>query len=132
MYLCLPLCLLIQGVGPIDVSKESYWSLSNLFGKVPANIKKSSNESVKSCFIFLSLQLTYAINKVQLKMLQITSHTAQQTVTVKCKNLQLGSHQPKFTGGFKKTRLAPQVLSSGCDVSFNKYTEKAWSIIIHC
>ena len=48
----LPLCLLIQGVGPIDVSKESYWSLSNLFGKVPANIKKSSNESVKSCFIF--------------------------------------------------------------------------------
>lgn len=63
------------------------------------------------------MQLTYAINKVQLKMLQITSHTAQQTVSIKCKNLQLGSHQPKFTGGFKKASLAPQVLSNGCDVS---------------
>ena len=63
------------------------------------------------------MQLTYAINKVQLKMLQITSHTAQQRVSIKCKNLQLGSHQPKFTGGFKKASLAPQVLSNGCDVS---------------
>jgi hypothetical protein len=52
-----------------------------------------------------------------LKMLQITSHTAQQTVSIKCRNLQLGSHQPKFTGGFKKASLAPQVLSNGCDVS---------------
>ena len=26
--------LLMQNAGPVDVSKESYWSLSNLFGKV--------------------------------------------------------------------------------------------------
>ena len=73
--------------------------------------------TVRQLYLTFVMQLTYAINKVQLKMLQITSHTAQQTVSIKCKNLQLGSHQPKFTGGFKKASLAPQVLSNGCDVS---------------
>lgn len=90
--------------GPVDVSKESYWSLSNLFGK-----------------------LRYAINKVQLKMLQITSHTAQQTVTIKCQNLQLGNHQPKFAGGFKKASLAPQVLSNGCDESSSSEATSVFS-----
>ena len=66
--------------------------------------------------LFLSFQLSYAINKVQLKMLQITSHTAQQTVTVRCKNLQLSNHQPLFTG-FRKSKLAPETTASGCNVS---------------
>ena len=113
--------IFLQNAGAVDVSKESYWSLSNLFGKVQANVEEFSYLRMHSNIIiilifFLYMQLTYAINKVQLKMLQITSHTAQQTVTIKCKNLQLGSHQPKFTG-FKKTSLAPEVLSNGCDVN---------------
>lgn len=77
------------------------------------------------------MQLTYAINKVQLKMLQITSHTAQQTVTIKCKNLQLGSNQPKFTGGFKRASLAPQVLSNGCDVSLSLCMSLKRTKILH-
>jgi len=66
---------------------------------------------------FVPWQFSYTISKVQLKMLQITSLRAQQTVTIHCKNLGLGQKEPAFRGFRKGTSMQPEVVSSGCVVS---------------
>jgi len=66
---------------------------------------------------FVPWQFLYTISKVQLKMLQITSLRAQQTVTIHCKNLGLGQKEPAFRGFRKGTSMQPEVVSSGCVVS---------------
>lgn len=66
----------------------------------------------------VSMQFQYDINTVQMKMLQITSHQAQQQVTIRCKNLAID--QPKFRGFKKGTHIAPELTSNGCDVSHCK------------
>lgn len=82
-------------------------------------------------YLLVSLQFKYDINKVQLKMLQITSHEAQQRVTIRCKNLAID--QPKFRGFKKGTHLTAEILQSGCEVSskdFKLCTEFCLSVYL--
>ena len=62
------------------------------------------------------LQFTYSVSKAQLKMLQVTSNQAQQTVTIQCRNVGTSSNPASFTGFRRGVRLHPNTLSNGCEV----------------
>lgn len=59
----------------------------------------------------------YDINKVQLKMLQITSRHAEQHVTIRCHNLAFDDRDVMFHTMKAGSSISPQVFSSGCSVS---------------
>lgn len=69
-------------------------------------------------YIFLS-QVKYNINKVQLKMLQITSRHAEQAVTVHCKNLAFKDRELMFHTMKSGSFIKPHTFSDGCSVSQN-------------
>ena len=80
---------------------------------------------VKTCTISLqrsiplsitSVQFTYSITKAQLKMLQVTSDKAQQTVTIQCRNVETANNPASFTGFRRGIQLKPRTLSNGCEV----------------
>lgn len=75
----------------VEVSSESYWSLSNLYG-----------------------QFASVINKVQLKMLQVTSRSAEQLLTIRCQKVELASKKPSFRGFNRKGLAVPEPLSDTC------------------
>ena len=65
----------------------------------------------------MSAQIKYGINKVQLKMLQITSRRAEQALTIHCKNLAFVDEQLTFRGFKSGTTLRARSLKNGCSVS---------------
>ena len=75
-----------------------------------------------SCVVWLSsvlsrlLQFASTISKVQLKMLQITSHVAEQSLTLRCRNLDTLTKHPTFKGFGKRAAVTPELLSNGCKV----------------
>ena len=121
-------CFCIQrsnSLEPVDLDKASYLSLSGLLDEQVAMFNFCSHKEFSYDLIPGTLQFSYEISKVQLKMLQMTSLGAQQTVTVHCKNLGLAADELTFQS-FKRgvqfsmgTRLAPKVISDGCGVSWN-------------
>ena len=67
-----------------------------------------------------SMQVKYDINKVQLKMLQITSRRAEQAITIRCKNLAFVDGQLTFHGFKSGTTIRPNNINNGCLVSSSK------------
>lgn len=67
----------------------------------------------------LYIQVKYNINKVQLKMLQITSQHAEQAVTVHCKNLAFKDRELMFHTMKSGSSIKPHSFSDGCSVSLN-------------
>ena len=65
----------------------------------------------------ISPQITYNINKVQLKMLQITSRHAEQALTVHCRNFVFEDQELLFHGMKPGSFITPQTFSDGCTVS---------------
>ena len=63
------------------------------------------------------LQIKYDINKVQLKMLQITSRHAEQAVTVHCRNIAFSGKELKFHSMKPGSPIRPQTSNNGCSVS---------------
>ena len=59
----------------------------------------------------------YDINKVQLKMLQITSRHAEQQVNIRCHNLAFDNRDVMFHTMKAGSSISPQVYSNGCSVS---------------
>ena len=102
----------------VEVSSESYWSLSNLYGQV--------NHFHTLPFIHPPfptppphpppVQFVSTINKVQLKMLQVTSRSAEQLLTIRCQKVELASKKPSFRGFNRKGLAAPELLSDTCKV----------------
>ena len=110
----------LKSLSSVDVSSESYWSLSSLYGQVYMRALLCTLmwclQSGDTVSFFSCTQFTYGISKVQLKMLQITSRSAQQKLTIRCRNIALSNKLPTFKGFSRKTDLTPTVMSNGCKV----------------
>lgn len=83
-----------------------------------------TNTPCRCCSLSLAhFQFLYAISKVQLKMLQLSSLNAEQTVTIRCKNVGLSLGEMNFKGFKRGTQFSsesgrvPEVISDGCAVS---------------
>lgn len=118
--LCLLVILLLialqfKDLKAVSVSSESYWSLSNLYGQVwmDSSIVWFGDFC---CILHSSFQFSSAISKVQLKMLQITSRSAQQSISIRCRNLETEGKHPTFKGFSRGVQVTPQLLSNGCKV----------------
>lgn len=83
----------------------SYWNIYNLF---------TNPDSIP--FPLVSVQFMYSITKAQLKMLQVTSDKAQQTVTIQCRNVETANNPASFIGFRRGIQLKPHTLSNGCEV----------------
>jgi hypothetical protein len=77
----------------------------------PTNIEEREYELITSVF---GKKVGYNINKVQLKMLQITSRRAEQTVTVRCKNLAFSDDGLKFHSMKSGSSIKPRTFTNGC------------------
>jgi hypothetical protein len=75
-----------------DLSEKTYQSISTAFDK----------------------QFKYNINKVQLKMLQITSRHAEQALTVHCRNLVFEDQELLFHSMKPGSFITPHTFSDGC------------------
>lgn len=63
------------------------------------------------------MKVKYDINKVQLKMLQITSRHAEQEVTVHCRNIAFNKNDLVFHSMKSGSSIMPRTYSDGCSVS---------------
>lgn len=97
-----------------DGSCATCIDVKNMQRKSLTEVSSLTTESYHSLASTLETQFSYEVSKVQLKMLQIQSLAAEQTVTIRCRNLALQDHQPDFHGFRRRVSLSPLLRSAGC------------------